>query len=261
MFKTLTTRGIQPRGGGLNTPKILNFSGILNAFTLSEVLITLGIIGIIAALTLPGIIAKHQKVTTVNKLKKVYSVFSQALLSSQNDNGSPADWVNDGEEIKKETAQKYFETYWKPYIKTARICAQGSYCGYKTATAWRQPNGNAFDTGIVDENTRTSFFMPDGTFVLLIYFSWDTTDGTPVAKFSKKQRLYIDVNGNQNPNMLGKDVFYFVIDLENAALKHPETYKNQTKEMLIQNCQTYGTHCSTLIMQASWQIDKDYPLY
>ena len=53
-----------------------------------------------------------------------------------------------------------------------------------------QPNGNAFDTGIVDENTRTSFFMPDGTFVLLIYFSWDTTDGTPVAKFSKKQRLY-----------------------------------------------------------------------
>lgn len=103
--------------------------------------------------------------------------------------------------------------------------------------------------------------MPDGTFVLLIYISWDTTDGTPIAKFSKKQRLYIDVNGNQNPNMLGKDVFYFVIDLENAALKHPETYKNQTKEMLIQNCQTYGTHCSTLIMQAGWQIDKDYPLY
>ena len=40
------------------------------AFTLSEVLITLGIIGIVAAMTLPALIGNYQKHVTVNKLKK-----------------------------------------------------------------------------------------------------------------------------------------------------------------------------------------------
>lgn len=43
------------------------------AFTLAEVLITLGIIGVVAAITIPGLITKYQKLATVVKLKKVYS--------------------------------------------------------------------------------------------------------------------------------------------------------------------------------------------
>ncbi len=39
-------------------------------FTLAEVLITLGIIGIVAAMTIPGLIAKHQKIVTATQLKK-----------------------------------------------------------------------------------------------------------------------------------------------------------------------------------------------
>ena len=44
------------------------------AFTLAEVLITLGIIGVVASMTLPAIIQKNNEKTTVSKLKKVYSV-------------------------------------------------------------------------------------------------------------------------------------------------------------------------------------------
>ncbi len=43
------------------------------AFTLAEVLITLGIIGIIAAMTVPNLVNKYQKNMTVSKVQKAYA--------------------------------------------------------------------------------------------------------------------------------------------------------------------------------------------
>ena len=51
-----------------------------NAFTLAEVLITLGIIGIVAAMTLPGIINDTRYAEIQTSLKKNYSITQQALL-------------------------------------------------------------------------------------------------------------------------------------------------------------------------------------
>lgn len=49
------------------------------AFTLAEVLITLGIIGVVAALTLPSLIQKYQEQVLENQLKKMYSTISQGI--------------------------------------------------------------------------------------------------------------------------------------------------------------------------------------
>ena len=57
------------------------------AFTMAEVLITLGIIGIVAAMTLPSLIGKWQKKVTIANLKKSYTILSQLVLRSQEDNG------------------------------------------------------------------------------------------------------------------------------------------------------------------------------
>ena len=47
-------------------------------FTLAEVLITLGVIGIVAALTMPALIANYQKKVLETRIKKFYSVLNQA---------------------------------------------------------------------------------------------------------------------------------------------------------------------------------------
>lgn len=52
----------------------------LFGFTLAEVLITLGIIGVVAALTMPSLIAEHQKNKLLQELKK-HSVFWDRLIS------------------------------------------------------------------------------------------------------------------------------------------------------------------------------------
>ena len=54
----------------------------IKGFTLAEVLITLGIIGVIAAMTIPQLINGYQKSVVENKLKKFYSMINQALNSS-----------------------------------------------------------------------------------------------------------------------------------------------------------------------------------
>ena len=57
------------------------------AFTLAEVLITLGIIGVIAALTIPSLIQKQNDRVAINKFKKMYSIYCQAYQRAITDNG------------------------------------------------------------------------------------------------------------------------------------------------------------------------------
>lgn len=62
-------------------------------FTLAEVLITLGIIGVVAAMTLPAITQKIDKQITVSKLKKSFSTLQQVIRLSEKDNGEVSEWT------------------------------------------------------------------------------------------------------------------------------------------------------------------------
>ena len=63
-----------------------------NAFTLAEVLITLGIIGVVAAMTLPTLIQKYQDKSDYTHLKKIYSQLLQATLSLEQEYGPVEGW-------------------------------------------------------------------------------------------------------------------------------------------------------------------------
>ena len=56
-----------------------------NGFTLAEVLVTLGIIGVVSAMTVPTLMQNHQRKTYVVQLHKVYNDFSQAALRYMTD--------------------------------------------------------------------------------------------------------------------------------------------------------------------------------
>ena len=69
-----------------------NFSNFSNGFTLAEVLITLGIIGVVASLTMPALLANYKKQETVTRLKKAYSIVEQAIKLSEVYNESSEFW-------------------------------------------------------------------------------------------------------------------------------------------------------------------------
>jgi prepilin-type N-terminal cleavage/methylation domain-containing protein len=92
---------------------MMNFK---KAFTLPEVLITLSIIGIVAALTMPALVASYQKHVTVTKLKKGVSVLAQAYTMAA-DEGTPPErvWNN------ADYAVALTEYLYKPYLKNIEI--------------------------------------------------------------------------------------------------------------------------------------------
>src|SRR5574344_257472 len=65
----------------------------IKRFTLAEVLITLGIIGVVAALTIPTLINNYQEKATVTKLKKFYSIMNQAVALAKIENGDIDGWT------------------------------------------------------------------------------------------------------------------------------------------------------------------------
>lgn len=88
-------------------------------FTLAEVLITLGIIGVVAAMTLPVLIGKWQKLVTVNKLKAAYSLISQAIEHAESDYGSVKDWTFGD-------ADNFTNKYIRPYYEILSVYDRGT---------------------------------------------------------------------------------------------------------------------------------------
>lgn len=92
------------------------------AFTLAEVLITLGIIGIVAALTLPALTAKYKKHEVETSLKKFYTSINHAIMLSENDNGDKKEWAGidvDGA-YGEQTLKEVYNRYYKKYIKVVK---------------------------------------------------------------------------------------------------------------------------------------------
>ena len=91
------------------------------AFTLAEVLITLGIIGVVAALTMPVLIANYKNKVFITKTKKVYSNIQNAIIMAQQDSGNIGDNeflfnVSDGYLKVTENFAKYFNEIGRAHV-------------------------------------------------------------------------------------------------------------------------------------------------
>ena len=182
---------------------------IKKGFTLAEVLITLGVIGVVAALTLPSLIANHQKKVTITRLKKAYTVLSQGLIQSQLVNGNYDTWPV-GQDV---VVDDYFNTYFKPFYNGIKICETATDCGYKARYPWNNLSGEQIGWGLFSDDTRILFVLNDGT-VVFIPVSHPDPSGDPF--FLNYLLVYVDVNGALSPNVLGHDVFLYQMDSKNT---------------------------------------------
>jgi prepilin-type N-terminal cleavage/methylation domain-containing protein len=94
-------------------------------FTLAEVLITLGIIGIVAALTIPALVAGYQKKEFITKYRWVYARVAQAIASSEAENGPMKTW-DFGDVAGADNNERFAKQYFVPYIEHI----EEKPCGY-----------------------------------------------------------------------------------------------------------------------------------
>ena len=236
-----------------------------NAFTLAEVLITLGIIGVVAAMTLPTLIEKHQKKVTATRLKAAYSIFSQALLAAQKDYDEPKYWdsargqVNTGTSNDKLGTIAFVEKYVLPYIKVGK-----SY-GWKTLNEVGYKNGwvNLNGTQRTSSSSSSYFIeLPNQTLVAFRHNNF-YINGTDGPTSLTDLLFYIDINGKQKPNILGRDIFWLYYDTANGKINayyiHNKTPRDTILEKYCSKSKSESAYCTAVIMLDGWDIKDDYP--
>jgi prepilin-type N-terminal cleavage/methylation domain-containing protein len=181
---------------------------IRRAFTLAEVLITLGVIGVVAALTMPSLITKYKEKEAVSKLKKVYATFGNAYTLAANENGTPDNWYTNEGHRSVEAANRMVEVF-LPYLKVAKVCKQEKGCW--ADTMYKKPDGTNATNWDTYNSTISRFMLSDGTSVF--FHSYANTPVNLGDGFLSESYggMSVDINGKKAPNKWGVDTFSFIL--------------------------------------------------
>lgn len=197
----------------------------ISAFTLAEVLITLGIIGVVAALTIPTLVSKTKKNQETVALKKFYSAMSQAIKLSEADNGDINEWYYDN--TQEGAAKTFYDTYLDKYIQSVK----------------KEYNAGWYKIYFNDGST--AIFAP-GTCLDIRY----DVNGPKNPNNNARDifRFLVCTKDNQ----LGKQGVFF------------DTYYipgYTTRDSLVEGCKTSveGVLCAKLLQWDNWEFKDDYP--
>ena len=103
-------------------PRSFHSLAMTFGFTLAEVLITLTIIGVIAALTIPTLMKKYEEQQILTGVKAAYSILQNAVKMSIAENGPMSEWgLNDAWE-NYNGHKNLSERFIVPYLKIASVC-------------------------------------------------------------------------------------------------------------------------------------------
>ena len=172
------------------------------AFTLAEVLITLGIIGVVAAMTLPTLIQNHQKQTYVTGLKKAYANLQNAFAKMAYDEGV-TDWRQTScasMGLADCSGQSAVITLDKKDICLENLKNQLNIASYSE---------NDLSNPETYFGSLATFKTVDGMIYTLKY---DFTTVIEIGYILGLKSIEVDVNGNKGPNKMGRDQFYFDLD-------------------------------------------------
>ena len=236
-----------------------------NAFTLAEVLITLGVIGVVAAMTLPTLIHNYKKSVVENKVKSMYSIISNAVRMSEAKYGEMAEWDRCDVDSSYECSKHILEKYVFPELKIAKICGEDN-----KEECWTPPKSLSGLEGALplSRNFAITAILNEGT-SLYMWAGWQLTQ--------PHIYVYFDIDGNKRGrNMLGADVFGIQINFSSKLTSKQGPYMNplylkEITEDKIRNAETFGCskeinhayagyYCGGLIQYNNWKIPDDYPV-
>lgn len=178
-------------------------------FTLAEVLITLVIIGIVAAITIPILNQKQQEKTAVTGLKKAFSALSQAYILAVKENGAPDEWDLVAS-TSPQGAENILNTFAK-YMRVLKNCGRNSGC--YPATRYKNLNGDFYGSDVENNAAYAKAILNDGSYLFMTSYGSCTTYSWGSTEQLKNPcgDIYVDINGKKPPNQFGIDLFGFYL--------------------------------------------------
>ena len=194
---------------------------------MAEVLITLGIIGVVAAITLPTLVANYQKTVWVNQLKKTYTTLNEGYKQMAASEGCTTlrcadiseDWpITNFDFTKIKTKEKFVKTFKLENVYVAGVPSNSIY-NYKIKTL----------SG--DEYTFSEECVANNESGLV-----GTTSSGEIISFANSlvgPLIAVDINGLKSPNTFGRDIFVFSgFDFNDTAMVVPMYSKKWNEAMV-----------------------------
>ena len=233
------------------------------AFTLAEVLVTLGIIGVVSAMTVPTLMQNYQRQSYVTQLHKTYNEFTQAFLQYKNDRN--ALWLTEAGHTRHQDMMPFM----KQYFKVVQECGTTSTPCF--ASSYKNQNGGTYVVDTLNRGGTYYGVLASGVSFGIMYDALDT--GTIYTDdFSYK--IVVDINGKKGPNIYGRDLFVMyvfpdgVIDVyqanpacrENNSCLSGKTNVTDWRESVAANCasatgEVWHDGCFARILNDNWQMN------
>lgn len=231
------------------------------AFTLAETLLVVGIIGIIATLTLPNLNHSTNDIEQVARVKKIYSNLNDAYGHAVAKYGSPSSWaINDDSESAQTTR---YGSRMAEFLKVSKNCGTGTGC-FTSGNITKSLSGS---TKGKDYNSNTSYYkilLADGASVSFyigdlnakcIADSEFTADSLSPAYYPCIE-IGVDIDGpKKGPYAQGRDYFSFIMTKDGGI--YPRGWNGSkagvdtsTSSNLYTKCFKEGTSC------AGWVIEN-----
>lgn len=175
------------------------------AFTLAEVLITLGIIGIVAAMTIPSLMNQTNDTELKTKWKKSFSTLANATNLMRNDNGGTL--VGVFTPPPGGSAGGSMVTAYSNYLSVSLPCPTNSVSeGCIASQNYKGLDGTG--TGGGDGMNVPGIVLADGTSVIFKAYTAPSAQNCNYSYVPQMcATIYVDVNGLKGPNTMGRDLF------------------------------------------------------
>lgn len=169
-------------------------------FTLAEVLITLGIIGIVSALTLPNLVGNYQEKVLITQLQKNYNMIRSTVPNAMQKEG-----VTRTTELVTNDAQKNVE-FLRNFFEVTTVCTKASGFDKCLASSYQNLKGESVPVEeLMEKSLYTNSYIACG----------NVSTGAAIC-VSPRMEWLVDVNGKDKPNKIGRDIFWFMLDRNGA---------------------------------------------
>lgn len=224
----------------MNLKKIKNQKNWSKAFTLAEVLITLGVIGVVAAVTMPILIQKVEEHILISQLKQAYAILNTATRMVVANEGEFKD-LDLGIQNSAEGALKVQKLY-EPYLKILENCGANEGC-FPTEYAL---DGKTLYADQPNARIYSKVRLQNGMSVLF----WSGGIG---CKYQDKYcaAIYVDINGDKKPNIAGKDYFSFIVNNTYIRPEGERGYVNTYNLICDKNSNSFlnGLTCTARVLE------------
>ena len=218
---------------------------LFSAFTLTELLIALAILGALAGMAIPSLMEGLQKKQLTLQLKNTIAGIQQIAHNQMIAKNTKDLTFTDFNSPAKLLSEKNF-----PIVKS---CEKAADCWTES---YKKISGNTASTRYLEGDNR-SIILKNGA-IISYGLSNVASTGLPSDSDDRDIGIFrIDINGIDKPNMIGRDVFWFYISKKGKILNHSQVSGGGYNEAdAIAGCkaETFITACLTVIQENNWDM-------